>query len=249
MRVRTRQDLHKYILGMLGEGVIEVELTEFQIDSNIDFAIEKFSTFALYGTLKDVLLVDLPKGAKEIILDEKISEVVHLRTQSSGGGFMGMLVPGGLAITPSEIQASIFGGSGTGIASSDQVMLNVSTILSKISALDTLFTVVPHYSFNPFTHTLKFFEEVPSSKILLDVRYHYEPKDEDKIYNHPWVKEYALNLCKRTWGNNIGKYTTQLVGGATLNFERIIQEASTELERLDGELIDKYSAPLPIIKG
>ena len=61
------------VMSMLGEGVIEVELTEFQIDSNIDFAIEKFSTFALYGTLKDVLLVDLPKGAKEIILDEKIS--------------------------------------------------------------------------------------------------------------------------------------------------------------------------------
>ena len=80
-------------------------------------------------------------------------------------------------------------------------------------------------------------------------RYYYEPKDEDEIYNHPWVKEYALNLCKRTWGNNVGKYTTSLVGGATLNYERIISEANTELERLENDLYDKYTAPLPIMRG
>ena len=43
MRITTRQDLKNYILGMLGQGIIEIELTDFQMDENIDFTIRKFS--------------------------------------------------------------------------------------------------------------------------------------------------------------------------------------------------------------
>ena len=117
MRITTRQDLKHYILGMLGQGIIEIELTDFQMDENIDFTIRKFSEYAMYGSIKDVLLVDVPKDTREIKLDRKISEISNVRTQSAGGGFMGLNVPGGLVVTPSEIQAMIFG-SGSSMAES-----------------------------------------------------------------------------------------------------------------------------------
>ena len=246
MRITTRQDLKNYILGMLGQGIIEIELTDFQMDENIDFTIRKFSEYAMYGSIKDVLLVDVPKDTREIKLDRKISEISNVRTQSAGGGFMGLNVPGGLVVTPSEIQAMIFG-SGSSMAES--VMLNVTSVLSQVSMYDTLFTVIPAHTFNPYSHILKFFEPIASPKVLLDVRYYYEPQEVDDIYDQVWVKEYAMTLCKRNWGQNIGKYDAALIGGTRLNYERIIQEANTDLERLHNELLEQYAAPLPIIRG
>ena len=58
-----------------------------------------------------------------------------------------------------------------------------------------------------------------------------------------------MTLCKRNWGQNIGKYDAHLIGGTRLNYERIIQEANTDLERLHNELLEQYAAPLPIIRG
>ncbi|QPX63809.1 putative neck protein [Campylobacter phage F341] len=241
----TRQSLKDYIFGMLGSPVITVELTDFQIDENINFTIQKFSEFAMYGKLKGTLLIDLPKGVRKIKLDPKISEVITLRIYPSGGGFLGLSIPGGLVITPTEMQAMLFGGTVQGNFS----MQNIYSVLANMSILDTYFTIIPNYAFNPFTNMLEFFEDITSEKVLLEVRYKYIPEEEDGIYEQPWVKEYALNLCKRTWGSNIGKYDAPLIGGIKANYERIIQEANTELERLETVLLENYCEPLPLLRG
>lgn len=241
----TRQSLKDYILGMLGSPVISVELTDFQIDENINFAIQKFSEFAMYGKLKGTLLIDIPKGVRKVKLDPKISEVITLRTQTTGGGFLGLTIPGGLVVTPTEMQAMLFGS----MFQSNYSTQNIFAVLANISMLDTLFTIIPNYAFNPYTNTLEFFEDIASEKCLLEVRYKYTPEEEDGIYEQIWVKEFALNLCKKTWGSNLGKYDAPLVGGIKVNYERIIQEATTELERLETVLLENYCEPLPLLRG
>jgi hypothetical protein len=66
-----------------------------------------------------------------------------------------------------------------------------------------------------------------------------------KVWNDRWLKEYATALIKRTWGNNIKKFAgLQLPGGVSLNGDKIYQEATEEIERLEKEMENNYGAPL-----
>lgn len=65
------------------------------------------------------------------------------------------------------------------------------------------------------------------------------------VWNDRWLKEYATALIKRTWGSNMKKFEgVQLLGGVTLNGDKIYQEAVDEIERLEKEMESNYGAPL-----
>jgi len=65
------------------------------------------------------------------------------------------------------------------------------------------------------------------------------------VWNDRWLKEYATVLIKRTWGENLKKFQgIQLPGGVMLNGDKIYEEATTEIERLEKEMDMNYGAPL-----
>jgi hypothetical protein len=72
-----------------------------------------------------------------------------------------------------------------------------------------------------------------------------KPEDYEAVWNDRWLKEYATALIKRNWGNNLKKFAgVQLPGGVTLNGDKIFEEASAEIEKLEKEMIDSYSLPV-----
>lgn len=65
------------------------------------------------------------------------------------------------------------------------------------------------------------------------------------VWDDRWLKEYTTALIKRTWGNNMKKFSgVQLLGGITLNGDEIYKEATEEIERLEKEMETNYGAPL-----
>jgi hypothetical protein len=83
---------------------------------------------------------------------------------------------------------------------------------------------------------------------LIWFNYEYTPDEKDYIYDHEWIKRYAIARTKILWGQITGKYSASLVGGATINYADMKSEGNTELEVLKEELKSKYSeCPLPII--
>jgi hypothetical protein len=59
------------------------------------------------------------------------------------------------------------------------------------------------------------------------------------------MKEYTTALIKRTWGNNLKKFSgLMLPGGVTMNGDKIYEEAVAEIEKLEGEMQTEYGAPL-----
>ena len=65
------------------------------------------------------------------------------------------------------------------------------------------------------------------------------------VYTYIWddrfLKEYATQLIKRDWGNNLSKFAgLQLPGGVTLDGKTIQAEAAAEIERLEKEMENSY---------
>jgi hypothetical protein len=70
----------------------------------------------------------------------------------------------------------------------------------------------------------------------------------NRVWNDRWIKEYATELIKRTWGNNLKKFSgLQLPGGVTLNGDKIYEEAVSEIEKLEEQMESQYGAPLEFL--
>jgi hypothetical protein len=76
--------MREYVLRKLGAPVIDIELSEDQLDQCIEDAIQKFAQFAMEGQLEKALILDVLPGVLEYQLDDKITSVVEVVTNSKG---------------------------------------------------------------------------------------------------------------------------------------------------------------------
>ena len=89
-------------------------------------------------------------------------------------------------------------------------------------------------------------EEAPIGQVVVAECYAaINPDVYNLVWNDRWLKEYATQLIKRSWGNNLSKFAgLQLPGGVTLDGKTIQSEATAEIERLEKEMENNYGAPL-----
>jgi hypothetical protein len=134
-------------------------------------------------------------------------------------------------------------GDADSIESAYASMVNVQTLAN-------MFSTNISYDFNSQNHILRIFDDQTGGAIAIEASLYYIPNpDYDSAYGHSWIKEYSLNLVKRQWGNNLGKYDSSLVGGASVNYQRLIDEGQAELDRLNEDLLEKWSEPLGIFSA
>lgn len=247
--ITTRDMLQEYIKNILGAPVINIEITETQLNYCIDDAIREFSEVAHEGNEIVTLVMDLQEGKFEYILDGRIKNIKRLAI-TSASGINGVTQAGGVFLTPTELFASSVSIGSLSLGTSS-ALSNLIVGLANISMYNSLFNVPPRWDFNEYTKTLRFYENVnvKTDKILMEVYLAYTPREVDYIYNNNWVKSYATALAKKTWGNNVGKYEAVLIGGNKINYQRLIDEATKEIEELKAELHSKWVGPLGMVRA
>jgi len=81
----------------------------------------------------------------------------------------------------------------------------------------------------------------------------YERMDPDTytdVWNDRWLKRYATAQIKKQWGENLKKFEgIQMPGGVVFNGQKIWDEASEELARLEDEMTQSYSLPVNDMVG
>lgn len=277
-RVDSEEKLVNYIRTVLGAPMIDVELSDDQILLMIDDTIRKFSDFAYGGEQTIAFIVEGRTDIQDYKLDSRIQAIKSvsfgnsLGTVTTGNGGSGInLGPGwgsvGIGYVPhitmqgevsslerGSLSGSIprdSGGVAGGVAGGS-AMANLSDAYTSLAQRDTMqsmFAKGVNFEFNSNTKILRVFEKI-AGPFMIEASIEYMPNPEyDEIYSHSWVKAYAVNSSKLLWGNNVGKYSQSLVGGATINYDRLISEAQTELERLNEDLLNKYSEALGIFSS
>ena len=234
-KINTKEKLISYIRSRLGEPIIRVELTDVQIEYIIDETILKFSEFAYDGQLTKPMLIPLFPGVKEYKLDNKVTSIIDLRVLRGGINYG---LPAGYVYDMTKMTP---------------LTMNLSdyeTTLAKLSKFENMFNVVPNYEFNGLSKILIFHEDMSGyNSALIQASLEYEPEEVDLIFNQPWVKDMCVAQCKYQWGNNVGKYSGSLINGNTINYSDIKSDAMTDIERLNEELLKRWSPPLGVIVG
>lgn len=277
-KINSEKKLINYIKTMLGHPLITVDVSDEQIKLAIDQSFQLFSSWALDGQQNLGFIISC-NGNQDYILDDRVNSIQGISisdsTTSYGSGGSGTdlggfgnidinyipyVDPTSGATSSLETGGSFGNYSATGVAGGVaggpatsgnrlEQMETAYVMQVQSQSMNNMFGQSVSFDFNASTHILRLFEPYVGN-IMIEASINYIPNPtNDDGYNHQWIKEYSLNLVKNIWGQNVGKYNNSLVGGAEINYDRMISESQETLDRLNEDLLNRFSEPLGIFSA
>jgi len=264
----SKATLKTYCLRALGFGVIDINVSDDQIDDRVDEALQYFAQYHYDGVER--MLLKYQVTAADITRSKTDSTTTATDSIDSsitasfgeGNGFIPM---------PSSVISvmGIFPFSD----SSTNNMFDVRYQLRLNDLYDFSSTSVIHYEMT--MQHLDFLEHIlvgekpirfnehqnrlyidmdwsnditAGEYIIIECYRKIDPASYSDIFDDIHLKRYATALIKRQWGANLSKFSgVAMLGGVTMNGENIFSQAQEELEKLE-ELISITNSP-PIMFG
>jgi len=278
-RVDSEEKLKNYIRTMLGEPLIDVNLTDDQVYLVIDDTIRKFSDFAYGGEQRIGFVIEGDTDIQDYQLDDRVQAILSVSwanslgskfQDASGGISLGafgtigigyvphitlqgevstLAVGGGINSSTSGVAGGVAGGPNSGGRTGADAISQAFVLRSQIDTMQYLTGRGVNFEYNSNTKILRVFEQI-TGPFMVEAAVEYIANPEyDEVYNHQWVKEYAIAKCKFLQGTVTGKYSQTLVGGGEINYADMKSEAEGEMQILEEDLLNKYSEALGIFSG
>ena len=91
---------------------------------------------------------------------------------------------------------------------------------------------------------------IPGQYLIISCYEVVDPAIYPEIWSDYWLHRYCVALLKQNWGSNISKYGSMTMpGGIQFNGQRIYDEGTAEVLRLEAEMINSYSPILSNMIG
>lgn len=231
----SKEEFKDYVLRKLGAPVIEINVSEEQIDDRVDEAVSFWRDYHYNGSqlvyLKHAITQDdIDNGY--ITLPTRllgISKVFDLQTSISSG--VGMF-----NVQYQYVLNNIRDITGYNIQ-------NYYMTMSYIEFLQEMLVGKPLIRFNK--HVNKLYVDVDQKiwtvgdYIIIEAYDIIDPAEYAEVWQDRWLQNYTAALVKENWGANLTKFVgMQLVGGVTFNGEQILQEAREERQRMEEEAVN-----------
>jgi|APGre2960657373_1045057.scaffolds.fasta_scaffold109839_1 hypothetical protein len=248
--ITTRDNFKAYCLRRLGAPVIEINIDDAQVEDRIDDAIQYWQDYHFDGLQKFYYI----KGITQTEINQKYINLTDVR-DSSNNSLEIIGITRVFPITDSQVTVNMF---------DLRYQLRLHELYDFTSASYVNYTMTQQHI---RSLELMFSGEVPirfqrhMQRLFIDWGWSYpnttntvviaecygsiNPDVYTRVWNDRWMKEYTTALIKRTWGNNLKKFSgLMLPGGVTMNGDKIYEEAVAEIEKLEGEMQTEYGAPL-----
>lgn len=237
----TKAEFKEYCLRKLGKPVIEINVDDDQVDDRIDEAIRYWYDYHFDGSDRvyykhQVTGTDVTN--KYITLPENIIGAVRI-----------------FQIGDPSIRADDMFNIRYQIALNDLYTLTNVSLVPYYMVMEHLALVtellVGQQPIRYARHKDRLYVDmdwntVPvGSFLLVDAYEVVDPNTWTDAWNDRWLQNYATALIKRQWGSNLTKFTgMQLPGGVQFNGEKIYDDATEEIRRMEDEMISSYSLPV-----
>ena len=258
-----------YCLRNLGFGVIDINVSDDQIDDRIDEAVQYFSHYYFDGVekmfLKYKITADDITRARSNATTSATDRVDTSVTASFEEGKNYVPLPSSIV---SVLRIFSFDNAAT------NNMFDIRYQLRLNDLYDFSSTSIVHYEMTMqhldyLSHLLvgetpiRFTEH--QGRLYLDMDWEgdvsaddyliiecyrkLDPETYTDLYDNMHLKRYATALIKKQWGMNLSKFqNVALLGGVTMNGEQIYSQAQEEIEKLE-TYIENLQYPDLILKG
>lgn len=242
--VVSKSELIIYIKERLGYPVIEVEVTDEQIEHVINETIEKFIEFAEGGVQLRFTTLNILRNIQEYTMGFDVYAIISMFDQADL--VLGTTIFEDKNLSPSAESSTFYA------QLNQQDLLTIELSRNMLASINFMLRVKVLYDYNTATRNL-YIVDNPETGFKAGVLYYQRPDYSDAtslIYDHHWVKKYSVALTRKQWGANLSKYTgSTLPAGLQLNADSILQQADTEIEKLDDELQTTWRLPNDFMVG
>ncbi len=241
----TRETFKQYCLRQLGKPVIDINVSDDQCEDRIDDALQYYRDYHFDGTEKVYL--------KKTLTADDITNM-YLDVDSSIIGVVNMFDIGDSVNTNNIFNLKYQISLNDIFDASDVTMLGFYQAFAHIALLEELLVGQQPLRFNRHknrVHVDMNWDKVIAGEILIFEAYQVvDPAANADVWADRWLIRYTTELFKKQWGSNLSKFEgMQLPGGVTFNGVKIYDDAITELNKLEEEMITSYSLPVHDLTG
>lgn len=236
----TRAAFKEYCLRKLGKPVIEINVDDDQVEDRIDEALRYYWDYHFDGSERTYykhVITEEDRDNKYITLPENVIGAVNV------------FQIGDPAMTSNDLFNIRY-----------QIALNDLYTLTSVSLIP-YYMVMEHLGLmtellvgkQPIRynrHTDKLYIDMDwgtldvGTYLVVEAYQVVDPEVWVDAWGDRWLQNYATVLIKRQWGANLTKFSgMQLPGGVQFNGEKIYDDATAELQKLEEEMISSYSLP------
>jgi hypothetical protein len=232
---RTRKEFKEYCLRKLGHPVIQINVSDEQIDDRVDEALTFWNDYHYNGS--DLVYL------KHLLTQEEIDQGYVDLNNTEYANLLGV-------VRIFDLSSSISTGTGMFNVQYQFVLNNLQDLtgysiqnyymtMSHIRFIQEWLVGLPLIRYNKHTNKLYIDQSkaklTPGYFIIIEA---YAPIDETNpdIWGDRFLQNYTSALIKEQWGSNITKFSNmQLVGGVQFNGEQILSDAREERRNMEDE--------------
>ena len=266
----TKATFKSYCLRALGFGVIDINVSDDQVDDRIDEALQYFAQYHYDGIEKmylkyQITEADITRAASNTTTTAT-DTIDNTITASFGEGNNFIPMPSSVV---SVIQIFPFDDSSTNNIFDVRYQLRLNDLydFSSTSIIHYQMTMqqLDHLShilvgekpvrFNQHQNRLyidmDWSHDVSTGEFLIIECYRkIDPASYSDIFDDIYLKRYAAALIKRQWGANLSKFNgVAMLGGVTMNGETIYSQALEELDKLEEQIQLSFETPIDYMVG
>lgn len=242
----TREDFKEYCLRKLGKPVLEINVDDTQVEDRIDEALAYYHDYHFDGTQKVYLAHSVTaedKTNKYITIPEAVIGIINI-----------------FDIGDSYSTNNLFN-IRYQIALNDLFAFNYGPFapyymaLQNVALAEELFVGRQSLRYNRHVNRLYIDMDweakvVTGEYVIIEAYQKVDPETYSDVWGDRWLQRYATALIKKQWGDNLKKFEgLQMPGGLTFNGQKIWDEATDELTKLEDEMISSYSLPVSDMIG
>ena len=245
-RVTTREGFKQHLLRNLGAPLLEINVAEEQLDDIVDEALSYYYDYHFDRSQKVFLAHQVTQqdiDNKYLTIPENVIGVINIfdvGTSYSTNNMFNL-----------RYQLSL----------NDLYSFRIGEyapyymMIQNIELAEQLFVGKQSLRFNRHVNKLyidmAWQEKISVGEYIIIEGYQIvDPETYPDVWEDRWLKRYATAMVKQQWGTNLKKFEgIAMPGGVTFNGQKIYDEASEELEKLEQEMISSYSLPVSDMIG
>ena len=255
----SKAELKEYCLRRLGKPVLEINVSDDQVDDAVDYTLQKFQQFHYDGCEKVYL--------KHLITQDVVDRAKTSTNSTSDGGNDIWSEANGYIEMPEHILSveGLFGFTDKGTRNMFDIryqmrlndlydftstqFYNYYMVQQHLETIDFLLVGMKPVRYSAVQDRLYIdfdwsMDALIGQYIVIHAYRALNPDTWTEIYNQLWVKDYATAKIKKQWGSNMTKFTgVQMPGGVSLNGEMIYNDAVDELKTLEEQLRTEWELP------
>jgi len=260
----TKETFKDYCLRALGFGVIDINVSDDQIDDRIDEGLQYFAQYHYDGIEKMYLKHQLTAAeitrARTNITTSATDSLDSTITANWAEGANWIPVPQAVV---SVLQVFPFDDSSTNnmfdvryqlrlndmYDFSSTSVINYQMTMDNLDMLSHILVGETPIRFNQHQNRLYIdmdWEAVTEDEfIVIECYRKLDPASYTDIFDDIYLKRYTTALIKRQWGANLSKFSgVAMLGGVTMNGETIFSQANEEIQRLEEQIQLTFELPV-----